>query len=142
MKAPPDAALADKAASKARKAQRRGTASGNTGGGAQDFRRYQSPSGLAVLVGRNSRQNDELSCRMAQPGDVWMHARSAGAVGGGGWPGRLRWWEWTSISSQTCSMLTAAPRLPRPVQGRAGRAPADARAGGAAASGCRHCFCR
>ena len=83
MKAPPDAALADKAASKARKAQRRSGGGAAAGGGAsiagtqRDFRRYQSPSGFAVLVGRNSRQNDELTCRMAQPGDVWMHARSA-----------------------------------------------------------------
>ncbi|PRW59758.1 ferrous iron transporter A [Chlorella sorokiniana] len=75
MKAPPEAALADKAASKARKAARRSASSGNTGGGAQDFRRYTSPSGLAVLVGRNSRQNDTLTMDMANPGDVWMHAR-------------------------------------------------------------------
>lgn len=76
MKAPPDAALADKAVAKARKAQKRSGGSSNAAaGGSRDFRRYDSPSGFAVLVGRNSRQNDELSCRLAQPGDVWMHAR-------------------------------------------------------------------
>ena len=79
MKAPPEAALADKAASKARKAARRSASSGNTGGGAQDFRRYTSPSGFAVLVGRNSRQNDTLTMDLANPGDVWMHARCVGA---------------------------------------------------------------
>lgn len=94
MKAPPEAALADKAASKARKAARRSTASGNTGGGAQDFRRYSSPSGFAVLVGRNSRQNDTLTMDMANPGDVWMHARCGwvcGRLGGCGEPRRSRW---------------------------------------------------
>lgn len=30
---------------------------------------------LQVLIGRNNRQNDELSHRIAQPQDVWMHAR-------------------------------------------------------------------
>ncbi|EFN54443.1 hypothetical protein CHLNCDRAFT_31860 [Chlorella variabilis] len=52
-----------------------GGSSNAAAGGSRDFRRYDSPSGFAVLVGRNSRQNDELSCRLAQPGDVWMHAR-------------------------------------------------------------------
>ena len=83
MKAAPDAALAGKAAGKAaskeRKAQRRGDKSGDrrgaVAGGSRDFRRYESPSGFAVLVGRNSRQNDDLSMRLANPGDVWMHAR-------------------------------------------------------------------
>ncbi|KAL4458209.1 hypothetical protein ABPG75_013074 [Micractinium tetrahymenae] len=82
VKAPPDAALADKAASKAaskaRRAAKRGGSSGGGGSesaGGRDFRRYTSPGGFAVLVGRNSRQNEELTCRMAQPGDVWMHAR-------------------------------------------------------------------
>ncbi|PSC69693.1 Fibronectin-binding A domain [Micractinium conductrix] len=83
MKAPPDAALADRAASKAatkaRRAAKRG--GGNGAGGSdlsttqRDYRRYQSPNGLVVLVGRNSRQNDELTMKVAQPGDVWMHAR-------------------------------------------------------------------
>jgi hypothetical protein len=82
MKAPPDAALAGKAAAKARKTSQRaqkrsggGGGNGSASGGSRDFRRYESPSGFAVLVGRNSRQNDELSNRMAQPGEVWMHAR-------------------------------------------------------------------
>lgn len=28
-----------------------------------------------VLVGRNNKQNDELTNRVAKAGDVWMHAR-------------------------------------------------------------------
>lgn len=80
MKAPPDAALADKAASRAQKAARRGAkrspgGSADGSGGSRDFRRFTSPGGLQVLVGRSSRQNDELSTKVACPGDVWMHAR-------------------------------------------------------------------
>lgn len=39
------------------------------------FRRFTTPSGLPVLVGRNNRQNDELSIKVAREQDVWMHAR-------------------------------------------------------------------
>lgn len=28
-----------------------------------------------MLVGRNNKQNDELTNRVAKAGDVWMHAR-------------------------------------------------------------------
>lgn len=82
MKAPPDAALADKAAARARtgaaKAARRGGGGGERsaeGEGGRDFRRYTSPGGFQVLLGRSSRQNDELTMRVASHGDVWMHAR-------------------------------------------------------------------
>jgi predicted ribosome quality control (RQC) complex YloA/Tae2 family protein len=113
MKAPPDAALADKAASKARKAQKRSGASGGASiaGTQRDFRRYQSPSGFAVLVGRNSRQNDELTCRMAQPGDVWMHARSATGAADSWLLG------WAGIPMHTTALLTSA--LSHPVYSRA-----------------------
>ena len=30
---------------------------------------------VQVLVGRNNKQNDELTNRVAKAGDVWMHAR-------------------------------------------------------------------
>lgn len=40
-------------------------------------RRFCSPSGLAVLVGRTSAQNETLSTRTAAAWDVWMHARGA-----------------------------------------------------------------
>ncbi|GAB4820402.1 hypothetical protein N2152v2_007448 [Parachlorella kessleri] len=74
MKAPPEAALAAKVASKAKRAQRRG-ATGGSIGSMPGYREYASPSGLRVLIGRNSRQNDELTMRVANKGDVWMHAR-------------------------------------------------------------------
>ncbi|KAK9823179.1 hypothetical protein WJX72_000857 [[Myrmecia] bisecta] len=70
MKPPKDAALAGKGAAKARKAQKR-----SGGGAAVVFRRFTSPSGFEVLVGRNNKQNDELTLKVAQPADVWMHAR-------------------------------------------------------------------
>jgi predicted ribosome quality control (RQC) complex YloA/Tae2 family protein len=72
-----DAALAPRAASKAKKATKGKSNSGAQGkaGGSQDYRRYISPSGLSVLVGRSSRQNDDLTMRVAQDSDIWMHAR-------------------------------------------------------------------
>jgi len=36
---------------------------------------FRSPDGFAVLVGRNSRQNEEVTFRMASPEDVWLHVR-------------------------------------------------------------------
>ncbi|KAK9868230.1 hypothetical protein WJX84_009935 [Apatococcus fuscideae] len=71
MKAPADAALAAKGAAKGRKAQKRSGTSSTL----DRFRRFTSPSGLTVLVGRNNIQNDELSHRVAKDGDVWMHVR-------------------------------------------------------------------
>jgi predicted ribosome quality control (RQC) complex YloA/Tae2 family protein len=83
MKASSDAALAEKAAGKARKAAKRtskraksgGGGGGNSGDDNEGYREYLSPSGFTVLIGRNSKQNDYLTTRMAQPTDVWMHAR-------------------------------------------------------------------
>jgi predicted ribosome quality control (RQC) complex YloA/Tae2 family protein len=37
-------------------------------------RRYLSTDGYEVLVGRAARDNDNLTFRVAQPNDVWMHA--------------------------------------------------------------------
>lgn len=76
----PEAALAEKAASKARKAQKKGGAGGKKASSSSNsnnegYRRYTSPSGYPILIGRNSRQNDELTMRVAKSGDVWMHAR-------------------------------------------------------------------
>jgi len=39
------------------------------------FSRYRTSDGLAVLVGRSSRENDALTFRDAAPGDLWFHAR-------------------------------------------------------------------
>jgi predicted ribosome quality control (RQC) complex YloA/Tae2 family protein len=35
----------------------------------------ESPDGLALLVGRNSRQNDQVTFRLASSDDLWFHAQ-------------------------------------------------------------------
>lgn len=37
-------------------------------------RRFLSPDGLTVLVGRTARDNDVLTFKMAAPRDFWLHA--------------------------------------------------------------------
>ncbi len=39
------------------------------------FRRYRLPGGWEVWVGRNNRENDELTHRTAAPEDLWFHAQ-------------------------------------------------------------------
>lgn len=38
--------------------------------------RYLSVDGLTILVGRNNRQNDELTFHLTRPNHVWLHARN------------------------------------------------------------------
>jgi predicted ribosome quality control (RQC) complex YloA/Tae2 family protein len=38
-----------------------------------EFHRYQSPSGFELLIGRNNRQNDQLTFRTAGDYDLWFH---------------------------------------------------------------------
>ena len=38
-------------------------------------RRYRTPSGFELLVGRNNRQNDHLTFRLAGDYDLWFHAQ-------------------------------------------------------------------
>lgn len=40
-----------------------------------DFYRYRTPSGFEVLIGRNNRQNDHLSSRLAGDYDLWFHTQ-------------------------------------------------------------------
>ncbi len=40
-----------------------------------DFHRYQSPSGFEILIGRNNRQNDQLTFRLANDYDLWFHTQ-------------------------------------------------------------------
>ncbi len=40
------------------------------------FRRFTSSDGLAIYVGRNARENDELTFGLAKSDDLWLHARS------------------------------------------------------------------
>lgn len=64
MKAPTDAKLAAKSKAKAEKAaKKRKTVS--PGGSGSPFRLFTSPAGLQILIGRNNRQNDELSTKVA-----------------------------------------------------------------------------
>ena len=39
--------------------------------------RLQSSDGLTILVGRNNRQNDYLTLRLAAPEDIWLHVKDA-----------------------------------------------------------------
>ena len=38
-------------------------------------RSFTSPDGFEILVGRNNRQNDELTCRIADKRDIWLHTK-------------------------------------------------------------------
>ena len=39
-------------------------------------RRFESPDGFVVLVGKTAADNDDLSLRLARPADFWLHAAS------------------------------------------------------------------
>lgn len=39
------------------------------------FRRFTSSDGLAIYVGKNARENDELTFGLAKSDDLWLHAR-------------------------------------------------------------------
>ena len=41
------------------------------------FRRFQSADGLPIYVGRNARENEELTFEMGRSDDLWFHARGA-----------------------------------------------------------------
>ncbi|MGH7148344.1 MAG: Rqc2 family fibronectin-binding protein, partial [Nitrospiraceae bacterium] len=56
-------ALSQTGAGKGRQEQRRGP-----------FRRFTSSDGLAIYVGRNARENDELTFGRAKSDDLWLHA--------------------------------------------------------------------
>ncbi|HST52468.1 MAG TPA: NFACT family protein [Pyrinomonadaceae bacterium] len=46
----------------------------NTGENLRGIRRYRSSDGYEILVGRGSRENDQLTFRIARSLDTWMHA--------------------------------------------------------------------
>lgn len=66
---------------KPRLTTRVGTASRAGGGKSRQeprqgpFRRFTSSDGLAIYVGRNARENDELTFGLAKSDDLWLHAR-------------------------------------------------------------------
>jgi predicted ribosome quality control (RQC) complex YloA/Tae2 family protein len=39
------------------------------------FRRYASSDGMTILAGRNNLQNDQLTLKTAQKGDIWLHVQ-------------------------------------------------------------------
>ncbi len=39
------------------------------------YHRFVSPNGLTILCGRNNRQNEEITFRVAQDRDLWFHAQ-------------------------------------------------------------------
>ena len=47
----------------------------NTETASTNFRRYRTPSGFEVLIGRNNNQNDHLTFRVAGDYDLWFHAQ-------------------------------------------------------------------
>ncbi len=46
-----------------------------TGGATEPFRRVALPDGWTALVGRNAKQNANLTTHVARPHDLWLHAR-------------------------------------------------------------------
>jgi predicted ribosome quality control (RQC) complex YloA/Tae2 family protein len=42
---------------------------------AANFLHYRAPSGFEVLIGRNNRQNDQLTFRLAADYDLWFHTQ-------------------------------------------------------------------
>jgi len=52
-----------------------GGLSSNREDGASQPYRYQTPTGFEVLVGRNNRQNDQLTFRTAGDYDLWFHTQ-------------------------------------------------------------------
>jgi predicted ribosome quality control (RQC) complex YloA/Tae2 family protein len=42
---------------------------------AQGYRTYTSADGLPILVGKTARDNDYLTLKVANPDDLWLHAR-------------------------------------------------------------------
>ncbi|ABA22911.1 conserved hypothetical protein [Trichormus variabilis ATCC 29413] len=40
-----------------------------------NFHNYRTPNGFTVLIGRNNRQNDQLTFRVAGDYDLWFHAQ-------------------------------------------------------------------
>jgi predicted ribosome quality control (RQC) complex YloA/Tae2 family protein len=42
---------------------------------ATNFLRYRTPNGFEILIGRNNRQNDQLTFRLASDYDLWFHTQ-------------------------------------------------------------------
>ena len=69
----------DKRAQKAAKKAKSGNKQGKTkpaGPGGGTPLRVQSRDGFTILIGKNSRQNEEVTFRQATSNDMWLHARN------------------------------------------------------------------
>lgn len=42
---------------------------------AHPYLRFELPGGFVALVGRNNRENDNLTLKVANPGDLWLHTK-------------------------------------------------------------------
>ncbi|MCQ2449679.1 MAG: NFACT family protein, partial [Clostridia bacterium] len=42
----------------------------------EDFRTFVSPEGFRIMVGKNNRQNDRLTTRIAAKNDLWFHVKN------------------------------------------------------------------
>ena len=73
-----DGSMAAKAKAKTRKSLKQQRLSA--------FRQFTSTGGFQILVGRNNRQNDELTHSIAKAADTWLHAR--------GVPGEVQGFRW------------------------------------------------
>ena len=40
------------------------------------YQQFVSSDGFSILVGKNNRQNDELSFKIARPRDLWLHVKT------------------------------------------------------------------
>ncbi len=66
---------AQKAAKKAKSGNKQSKAK-QTGPGGGTPLRVQSRDGFTILIGKNSRQNEEVTFRQATSNDMWLHARN------------------------------------------------------------------
>ena len=53
---------------------RKGTEKGNASRRRGPFKRFTSTDGLVIFVGRNARENEALTFRLAKSDDLWLHA--------------------------------------------------------------------
>jgi predicted ribosome quality control (RQC) complex YloA/Tae2 family protein len=53
----------------------RNSTSTNSTSTSPNFLRYRTPGGFEVLIGRNNRQNDQLTFRLASDYDLWFHTQ-------------------------------------------------------------------
>ncbi|MGB7248227.1 MAG: NFACT RNA binding domain-containing protein [Phormidesmis sp.] len=60
-----------------RRSQQSGRPTGQSSGGHElaSFRRYTTPQGLDLLIGRNNSQNEQLTFKQASDYDLWLHAQ-------------------------------------------------------------------